>query len=166
MEQALGLPQVTVGYTNQTLRGTYEVDGRPQTYGTGDRFQSVQAGVAIPLLRGAQKARVQAAQLQEQVAMANYQRYQAAAAAQLDELRVRLQEQQRRVQFYEQTGLPQAAVIVRLSQLSYKAGETTYSELLLNLERALSVRTAYLDAVLEHNQTVIDLDYLLGTAAQ
>lgn len=70
------------------------------------------------------------------------------------------------MQFYEQTGLPQAAVIVRLSQRAYKAGETNYSELLLNLERALSVRTAYLDAVLAHNQTAIDLDYLLGTAAQ
>ncbi|SHL96106.1 CusA/CzcA family heavy metal efflux RND transporter [Hymenobacter psychrotolerans] len=166
VEQAQGLPQVTVGYTNQSLRGTYEIDGQTSTYGTGDRFQSVQAGLAIPLLRGPQKARVQAAKLQEQVATTTYQRYQAEAAAQLDELRLRLQEQQRRVQFYEQTGLPQAAVIVRLSQRAYKAGETTYSELLLNLERALSVRTAYLDAVLQHNQTAIDLDYLLGTAAQ
>ncbi|GAB2796460.1 cobalt-zinc-cadmium resistance protein CzcA [Hymenobacter luteus] len=166
VEQAQGLPQVTVGYTNQSLRGTYEVDGQATTYGTGDRFQSVQAGVAIPLLRGPQKARVQAAKLQEQVATTTYQRYQAEAAAQLDELRLRLAEQQRRVQFYEQTGLPQAAVIVRLSQRAYKAGETTYSELLLNLERALTVRTAYLDAVLAHNQTAIDLDYLLGTAAQ
>ncbi len=166
LEQAQGLPQVTVGYTNQSLRGTYEVDGRPATYGTGDRFQSVQAGVAIPLLRGPQKARVQAAKLQEQVATTTYQRYQAEAAAQLDELRLRLTEQQRRVQFYEQTGLPQATVIVRLSQRAYKAGETTYSELLLNLERALGVRTAYLDAVLQHNQTAIDLDYLLGSAAR
>ena len=70
------------------------------------------------------------------------------------------------MQFYQQTGLPQAAVVVRLSQRAYKAGETTYSELLLNLERALSVRTAYLDAVLVHNQTVIDLEYLLGAPAQ
>ncbi|RPD43967.1 CusA/CzcA family heavy metal efflux RND transporter [Hymenobacter sediminis] len=166
LEQAQGLPQVSLGYTNQSLRGTYEVDGRAQTYGTGDRFQSVQAGVAIPLVRGPQKARVQAAKLQEQVATATYQRYRAQAAGQLDELRTRLQQQQRRVRFYEQTALPQATVIVRLSQLAYKAGETTYSELLLNLERALAVRTAYLDAVLQHNQTVIDLDYLLGTAAQ
>ncbi|TGE22558.1 CusA/CzcA family heavy metal efflux RND transporter [Hymenobacter metallicola] len=166
LEQAQGLPQVTVGYTNQSLRGTYEMDGQATTYGAGDRFQSVQAGLAIPLLRGPQKARVQAAKLQEQVATTTYRRYQAEAAAQLDELRLRLAEQQRRVQFYEQTGLPQADVIVRLSQRAYKAGETTYSELLLNLERALSVRTAYLDAVLQHNQTAIDLDYLLGTAAQ
>ncbi|MBX0293169.1 CusA/CzcA family heavy metal efflux RND transporter [Hymenobacter sp. HSC-4F20] len=166
VEKAQGLPQVSVGYTNQSLRGTYEIDGQATTYGTGDRFQSVQAGVAIPLLRGPQKARVQAAQLQEQVATATYQRYRAEAASQLEELRLRLQEQHQRVQFYEQTGLPQAAVIVRLSQRAYKAGETTYSELLLNLERALSVRTAYLDAVLQHNQTAIDLDYLLGATAQ
>ncbi|MDF7815526.1 MULTISPECIES: CusA/CzcA family heavy metal efflux RND transporter [Hymenobacter] len=166
VEQAAGLPQVTVGYTNQSLRGTYEVDGQATTYGAGDRFQSVQAGVAIPLLRGPQKARVQAARLQEQAAAATYQRYRAEVAAQLDELRLRLQEQQRRVQFYEQTGLPQAEVIVRLSQRAYKAGETTYSELLLNLERTLRVRTAYLDAVLAHNQTTIELEYLLGTPAQ
>ncbi|QNE42286.1 CusA/CzcA family heavy metal efflux RND transporter (plasmid) [Hymenobacter sp. NBH84] len=166
VEQAQALPQLTVGYTNQSLRGTYEIEGKTSTYGAGDRFQSVQAGIAIPLLRGPQKARVQAAKLQEQVATTAYQRYQAEAAAQLDELRLRLQEQRQRVQFYEQTGLPQAAVIVRLSQRAYKAGETTYSELLLNLERALSVRTAYLDAVLEHNQTAIDLEYLLGAAAQ
>jgi len=165
LEQAQGLPQLSLGYTNQSLRGSYDVEGQTRTYGTADRFQSVQAGVAVPLLRGPHKARVQAARLQEQAAAANYQRYLAAAAAQLDELRTRLQEQRRRVQFYEQTALPQAAVIVRLSQLAYKAGETTYSELLLNLERALGVRTAYLDAVLQHNQTAIDLDYLLGTAA-
>jgi cobalt-zinc-cadmium resistance protein CzcA len=163
VEQAQGLPQVTVGYTNQSLRGTYEIDGQARTYSGGDRFQSVQAGLAVPLLRGPQKARVQAAKLQEQVATANYQRYRAEAAAQLDELRVRLQEQRQRVRFFEQTGLPQAAIIVRLSQRAYKAGETTYSELLLNLERALSVRTAYLDAVLQHNQTTIDLEHLLGT---
>ncbi|MBC6612406.1 CusA/CzcA family heavy metal efflux RND transporter [Hymenobacter sp. BT507] len=166
VEQAAGLPQVTVGYTNQSLRGTYEVDGRMTTYGAGDRFQGVQAGVAIPLLRGPLKARVQAARLQEQAAASTYQRYRAEVAAQLEELRLRLQAQQQRVQFYEQTGLPQAAVIVRISQLAYKAGETTYAELLLNLERALRVRTAYLDAVLAHNQTAIDLEYLLGTPAQ
>ena len=166
LEQARGLPAVTVGYTNQSLRGTYEENGRTDTYGPTDRFSSVQAGVAIPLLRGPQRARVQAARLQEQVATVSYRRYQAEAAAQLDELHTRLEEQQRRIAFYEQTALPQADVIVRLSQLAYKAGETTYSELLLNLERALGVRTAYLDAVLQHNQTIIDLDYLLGTAAQ
>ena len=68
--------------------------------------------------------------------------------------------------YYEQTGLPQAAVIVRLSTRAFKAGEMGYSEYLLNLDRALKLRTAYLDTLLAHNQTSIELDYLLGDGAQ
>ena len=162
LEQAQGLPTVSLGYNNMSIRGPYDTGGGVREYGLGDRFHSVQAGVAIPVLRRPQRARVQAARLREQAATATYQRYRAEATARLDELQTRLAQQQQRVQFYEQTGLPQAAIIVRLSQRAYKAGETTYAVLLQNLERALAVRTAYLDALLAHNQTVIDLDYLLG----
>ena len=162
LEQAQGLPTISLGYNNMSIRGPYDAGGNVRDYGLGDRFHSVQAGVALPVLRGPQRARVQAARLREQAATATYQRYRAEATARLDELQTRLAQQQQRVQFYEQTGLPQAAVIVRLSQRAYKAGETTYAVLLQNLERALAVRTAYLDALLSYNQTVIDLDYLLG----
>jgi cobalt-zinc-cadmium resistance protein CzcA len=162
LTRAAGLPNVTLGYTNQSLRGTYTEAGSSVSYGVGDRFSSVQAGVAVPLVRGPQRARVQAARLQEQAAAATYQRYRIEATANLEELQLRLQQQRQRVQFYEQTGLPQAAIIVRLSQRAYKAGETTYAVLLQNLERALGVRTAYLDALLQHNQTSIELEYLLG----
>ena len=162
LAQAQGLPTISLGYNNMSIRGPYDAGRGVRDYGLGDRFHSVQAGVAIPVLRGPQRARVRAARLREQAATATYQRYRAEATARLDELRTRLTQQQQRVQFYEQTGLPQAAVIVRLSQRAYKAGETTYAVLLQNLERALAVRTAYLDALLGYNQTVIDLDYLLG----
>ena len=168
-EQALGLPSFTLGYFNQSLIGPQTVGGvggPERYYGGSDRFQGVTAGVALPLLRGPQKARVQAARLQEQVAQTQARRYQAELAARVEELQARRQELVERVQFYEQTGLPQAAVIVRLSTRAFKAGEMGYSEYLLNLDRALQLRTAHLDALLAHNQTIIELDYLLGTAAQ
>ncbi|WP_375435002.1 CusA/CzcA family heavy metal efflux RND transporter [uncultured Hymenobacter sp.] len=168
-EQAQGLPNFTLGYFNQSLIGPQTVGGLggpERYYGGSDRFQGVTAGVALPLLRGPQKARVQAARLQEKVARTQAQRYQAELAARVDELQARRQELVERVQFYEQTGLPQAAVIVRLSTRAFQAGEMGYSEYLLNLDRALQLRTAHLDALLAHNQTIIELDYLLGTAAQ
>ncbi|WP_310393443.1 CusA/CzcA family heavy metal efflux RND transporter [Hymenobacter sp.] len=168
-EQAQGLPGFTLGYFNQSLIGPQTVGGvggPERYYGGGDRFQGVTAGVALPLRRGPQKARVQAARLQEQVAQTQAQRYQAELAARLDELQVRRRELVERVQFYESTGLPQAAVIVRLSTRAFKAGEMGHSEYLLNLDRALKLRTAHLDALLAHNQIIIALDYLLGGAAQ
>ncbi|MGI4734546.1 MAG: CusA/CzcA family heavy metal efflux RND transporter [Janthinobacterium lividum] len=162
--RAASLPEFTVGYFNQSIIGYQRLDaaGTESYFGPGARFQGVQAGVAVPLLRGPQKARVQAARLQEQVAQAGYDRYRAEIAGQLDELLARRREQQQRLAYFEATALPQAAVITRLSTLGYKAGETGYSEYLLNLERARRLRLDYLDALLQHNQTVIELEYLLG----
>jgi cobalt-zinc-cadmium resistance protein CzcA len=166
-EKAQGLPTLSLGYFNQSLIGPQTiggVGGPERYYGAGSRFQGVQAGVAVPLWLGPQRARVRGALLQEQVAAATYARQQAELAARLDELRARLTEQQQRLRFYEQTGLPQAAVIVRLSSRAFKAGEVGYAEHLLNLNRALGLRTAHVQALLDHNQTVIELDYLLGAA--
>jgi cobalt-zinc-cadmium resistance protein CzcA len=162
--QAAGLPEFTVGYFNQSIIGFQRLDanGTERYYDGGARFQGVQAGVAAPLWRRPQKARVQSARLQEQVAQAGYDRYRAELAGRFDELRARRAEQQQRLRFFTQTALPQATVITRLATIAYKAGETGYSEYLLNLERARRLRLDYLDALLQNNQTVIELDYLLG----
>jgi cobalt-zinc-cadmium resistance protein CzcA len=162
--RAAGLPEFTVGYFNQSIIGYQRLDagGTERYFGPGARFQGVQAGVAVPVLRGPQKARVQAARLQEQVAQAGYDRYRAEIAGQLDELLARRREQQQRLAYFEATALPQAAIITRLSTIGYKAGETGYSEYLLNLERARRLRLDYLDALLQHNQTIIELEFLLG----
>ncbi|UOR00144.1 CusA/CzcA family heavy metal efflux RND transporter (plasmid) [Hymenobacter sp. 5317J-9] len=165
VEQAAGLPEFTVGYFNQSIIGYQRLDaaGTERYFGGGSRFQGVQAGVAVPLWRRPQKARVQAARLQEQVAQVGFDRYRAELAGQLDELLLRRTEQQQRLAYFESTALPQATVITRLSTIAYKAGETGYSEYLLNLERARRLRLDYLDALLQHNQTVIELEYLLGS---
>ena len=161
--QAQGKPGFSVGYFNQSIIGPQLVDGTTRTYGAGDRFQGVQATVAVPLVPGPQKARVQAARLQEQVAQTGLSRYQAELAGRLDELLTQRAELQQRLRFYEQTGLPQAAVITRVATKAFKAGENGYSEYLLNLDRAQRLRLDYLDALLQHNQAIIELDYLLST---
>ncbi|NVO31870.1 CusA/CzcA family heavy metal efflux RND transporter [Hymenobacter lapidiphilus] len=161
--QAQGKPGFSLGYFNQSLIGPQLVDGATRNYGAGDRFQGVQATVAVPLIQGPQKARVQAARLQEKVAQTGYARYQAELAGRVETLLLQLAEQQQCLQFYEQTGLPQAAVITRIATKAFKAGENGYTEYLLNLDRALRLRTDYLDALLQHNQTVIELDYLLSS---
>ncbi|MGI4734148.1 MAG: CusA/CzcA family heavy metal efflux RND transporter [Janthinobacterium lividum] len=162
--RAAGLPEFTVGYFNQSIIGYQRLDaaGTESYFGPGTRFQGVQAGVAVPLWRRPQKGRVQAARLQEQVAQAGYDRYRAELAGRLDELLARRREQQQRLAYFEATALPQAAIITRLSTIGYKAGETGYSEYLLNLERARRLRLDYLNALLQHNQSVIELEYLLG----
>jgi cobalt-zinc-cadmium resistance protein CzcA len=162
--QAAGLPEFTVGYFNQSIVGYQRLDaaGTERYFGRGTRFQGVQAGVAVPLWRAPHKARVQAARLQEQMAQVEADRYLAQLTGQVDELVARRAEYEQRLAYFQTTALPQATVITRLATLAYKAGETGYSEYLLNLERARRLRLDYLDALLQHNQTVIELEYLLG----
>ena len=163
LERARGLPELSVGYFNQSLRGPQELDnGTTRFYSGATRFQGVQAGVSVPLWRRPLRARVQAAGLQEQVAAAAYERARAALTGRLDVLRLRRAEALRRVAFYETTGLPQAAIIERLSTRGFRAGETGYAEYLLSLDRARRLRLDYVDALLTLNQMVIELDYLLG----
>jgi len=160
--QAQGKPGLSVGYFNQSIIGPQVVDGVTRTYDSGDRFQGVQATVSVPLIPGPQRARVQAARLQEKVAQTSLTRYQAELAGRVEALLTQRAEQQQRLQFYAQTGLPQAAIITRVATKAFRAGENGYTEYLLNLDRALRLRTDYLDALLQHNQTVIELDYLLS----
>ena len=43
------MPDLSIGYFNQSIRGIQDVDGVPKTFGSGDRFTGVQAGIALPL---------------------------------------------------------------------------------------------------------------------
>ncbi len=163
LEKAKGLPELSVGYFNQSLRGPQELDnGTTRFYAGATRFQGVQAGVSVPLWRRPLRARVQAAGLYEQVAAAAYERARAALTGRLDALRLRRTEALRRVAFYQNTGLPQAAVIERLSTRGFRAGETGYAEYLLSLDRARRLRLDAVDALLALNQISVEIDYLLG----
>ncbi|RAK63974.1 CusA/CzcA family heavy metal efflux RND transporter [Hymenobacter edaphi] len=155
-------PELGLTYLNQSLRGSLQYKGAERFYGPGDRFQAAQLSLSVPLLTRPYKARAEAARLQTLAAEAAYRRRVAEVAAAQATLLERLREQQARMQFYQQTGLPQAALILRLASKGWRAGEMPFAEYLLHAERAQRLRTDYLDAVLAYNQTVLEVEYLLG----
>ncbi|GAB3831314.1 CusA/CzcA family heavy metal efflux RND transporter [Hymenobacter jeollabukensis] len=155
-------PELGLTYLNQSLRGNIQYKGTERFYGPADRFQAAQLSLSVPLLTRPYKAREQAARLQTLAAEAAYRRRVAEVAASQAALLNRLREQQERMQFYQQTGLPQAALILRLASKGWRAGEMPFAEYLLHAERAQRLRTDYLDAVLAYNQTVLEVEYLLG----
>ncbi|MCC3158023.1 CusA/CzcA family heavy metal efflux RND transporter [Hymenobacter sp. 15J16-1T3B] len=155
-------PELGLTYLNQSLRGNIQYKGTERFYGPGDRFQAAQLSLSVPLLTRPYKAREEAARLQTLAAEAAYRRRVAEVAASQAALLNRLREQQARMQFYQQTGLPQAALILRLASKGWRSGEMPFAEYLLHAERAQRLRTDYLDAVLAYNQTVLEVEYLLG----
>ncbi|WP_400192230.1 CusA/CzcA family heavy metal efflux RND transporter [Hymenobacter sp. B81] len=155
-------PELGLTYLNQSFRGNVLYQGAERFYGPGNRFQAAQLSLSVPLWTRPYKAREEAARLQQLAAQEAYRRRVAEVAAGQTALLTRLREQQQRLRFYQQTGLPQAALIQRLAGKGWRAGEMPFAEFLLHAERAQRLRIDYLDAVLAYNQTVLELEYLLG----
>ncbi len=75
LEQSRALPDFSIGYFSQTMRGTQEINGLPRIFGDGDRFTGIQAGMAIPLWLSPYSAKIKAAKIKEQVAILNERNY-------------------------------------------------------------------------------------------
>ncbi|WP_347158677.1 CusA/CzcA family heavy metal efflux RND transporter [Pontibacter chitinilyticus] len=162
-EQAKLLPDLLLGYYNQSIKGVQTVDGVEQSYTSADRFSAVQVGVGVPLFFGAQRARVQAAKIQEQVAQNTLQAGQLRLETQLRKAVAQYQLAKQTVDYYESTAMPSATSTIQTADMQFRNGEINYLDYVLLLNQAISLQTAYLDAVRDYNQSILEINTLTGT---
>ena len=162
VEQARLKPDFTVGLFSQTLIGNQLLNGQELYFGPGYRFQGGQLGISVPLLGQAQKARINAARIGEQIAQAELQNQQFTLNQQVMQA-VQQYEQFRDVlTYYEQNGLSQAGLIQTNARRAFSGGDIGYVEFSLALQQALTIRANYLDLLNQYNQSVLYINYLLG----
>jgi heavy metal efflux system protein len=162
VEQSRILPDFSIGYFSQTMRGTQTVNGTDVTFGAGDRFTGIQAGISIPLWTAPYVAKAKAARYREQSVMADAEQ----ASVTLHNAYLNAVDEYKKysgsIDYYESQALHEADIIISQSTLSYKAGSLDYIEYVLTLNRALEIKQNYLDALNDYNQTIISIDYLTG----
>jgi cobalt-zinc-cadmium resistance protein CzcA len=156
------LPDLSIGYFSQTMIGAQEVDGITQNFGSGDRFQGVQAGITLPIVFGPSISKIKAARLKEQVATTEAEYYRRSLELSYRSMLEEYGKYSASVDYYEQQAVPEADLIISQSTLSYKAGAIDYIEYVAMLRRALEIRQNYLDALNNCNHSVISLDYITG----
>ncbi|GEO05484.1 acriflavine resistance protein B [Adhaeribacter aerolatus] len=154
-------PDFSLGVTSQTIQGFQNITGTEQFYGMGQRFHSVEVGVGIPIVSRAQRARVQAARLQTQVAAAQYQNQRLLLQTELQGLSQEYARHQQTLRYYEEKALPQASLIIEYATKGFRLGETPYTEYIQNIAQAQRIRLQYLEVVSQFNQAVIQLEYHL-----
>ena len=162
LERSRALPDFNVGYFSQTMQGTQEVNGVPRTFGSGDRFTGIQAGIAIPIWFASYSSKAKAAKIREQVASANAGYYSKTLSGNYQSLLDELNKYKSSVDYYETQAVPEATLIIDQSTRSYKAGALDYLDYVLSLSRALSIRQNYLDAINSYNQTIISIELITG----
>jgi cobalt-zinc-cadmium resistance protein CzcA len=151
-----------VGLFSQTLTGNQLIDGQELYFGPGYRFHGGQVGISLPLLGQAQKARINAARIGEQIAQTELQQQQFALTQQVTQAVQQYEQYRTALAYYEQNGLTQAGLIQNNARRAFSSGDIGYVEFSLALQQALTIRSNYLDLLNEYNQSVLYINYLLG----
>lgn len=148
-EKAKGQPSFNVGVNAQSL------DKQTQFY-----YGSV--GINIPIFKNGVKARTQAAKYETDIAKKELDRNQQEISTLFLQQNQLQQQNLQQVKYYQTEGLPMAESIINAAQRSYKAGDIGYIEYIQNIKDAIRIKTDYLTAINNYNQTIIQLNYLLN----
>ena len=162
LEKSKLLPDLSIGYFSQTIRGEQTVNGVPRTFGSGDRFTGIQAGVAVPLWFGSNAAKIKAARLQEKVSQFSAENYSKSLLGNYNSLLGEYAKYNNSLNYYEKQAVPEADLIIDQASKSYKAGAIDYLDYIQSLSRALSIKQNYLDALNNYNQTIVSIEFITG----
>ncbi|MBI5538643.1 MAG: CusA/CzcA family heavy metal efflux RND transporter [Bacteroidia bacterium] len=146
------MPDLSVGYFNQSNKDL----------SSGYRFTGVQFGVAVPILFFSQSAKIKASKINEQIAQNNYEYYNSAIQGEFQTLLQEYLKLKSSIEYYETNAIPQSDLIIKQSGKSYVAGDINYVEYVLNLDKALEIKSNYLLTLSKYNQSIIDIDRMLG----
>ena len=162
VEKARSGPDFTVGYFNQSIIGSQNINGQDQFFNGGKRFQGVSAGIALPLFFKPFSSRIKAAKIEKEVASSQYNLFQTNLQGQYNQAYQELLKNSRSIDYYKKNALPNADLILKQSQIAFKNGEIGYVEYLQGLRTHSEIHLNYLQAVNQYNQSVYTLQYLMG----
>lgn len=149
VEKARAQPSFNLGVNSQSLDKQ-----SPFYYGS--------VGINIPLFKNGVKARTQAAKIETEIARKEFDKSQQEISTLFVQQSQLQQQYLQQVRYYQTEGLSMAESIINAAQRSYKAGDIGYIEYIQNIKDAITIKTDYLVALNNYNQTIVQLNYLLN----
>ncbi|SHJ46570.1 Outer membrane protein TolC [Reichenbachiella agariperforans] len=164
VQKAQLLPDITLGYFNQSLIGTGRtLQGGQTNYTASDRFDGFSVGLAIPIFSSkSQIAQVKAAEMKQQTTAAQLEAQTHALQGQLEALLQQYQKYRASLDYYGQNALPQSDLILAQAQKGFESGSIGYIEYIQGLNTALNIKFNYLETLNLFNQTLIQIEWISG----
>ena len=150
VERNRWLPDIVLGFDNQTFGGSNK------------RYSAFSVGLAIPLFPGGNRAKVQASRINEQAARTNADYARTQVQGRLQQCLQECRKQAGTVEYYRTQAVPQAEMIVENSNESFRNGEISYTQHVMNLALANDIATDYLESIYQYNLAVIEAETLSG----
>lgn len=162
VERSRSGPDFSIGYFNQSLIGTQNINGQDVFYTGGKRFQGISAGISIPLFFKPFASRIKVAKIDKQLAESEYVLSQTDLRGRYEQAYQDLIKNSKSTGYYENSALPNANLILKQAQIAFQAGEIGYVEYLQALRTYSDIRFNYLAAINQYNQSIYTLQYLKG----
>lgn len=157
LQRSLLLPDLFAGYSNTSIRGV----GADNSYYTASyRFQSVQAGIGLPLFFGSQKNKISAMRIEQQITENNI----AAGTLQIQiRYKKALEEYQtasKAVEYYEANANKNADETLNAANMQYKSGNINYLEWVMLVNQVTATKAEYLNALKKLNNSIVEINYI------
>ena len=162
LEIAQTLPDFKVGYFNQSLIGSQNVNGSEVYFDGSKRFTGFNVGIAIPLTFFSNTAKIKSLELQKQSVEKAADNAKLQLQAQLKNAFQQYNQNLSRFTYYKTQALPNAALIISTAKLGFSSGGIGYVEYLQALQTATDVELNYLQSVNQLNQSIININFLIN----
>jgi len=162
MEKSRIMPDLLVGGFVQSLTGIQNINGQDVFYSRSKQFTGFQLGLSIPLWIKPNLARASAAAFQEESMRKKAQQYEVTLAGNFEQALRELDKNTATINYYETSALQNAELILSQSRKAFHAGEVSYIEYLQSLKISIGIKSNYLQALNQYNQSIVTLEFLLG----
>jgi cobalt-zinc-cadmium resistance protein CzcA len=156
------LPDITIGYVNQTLVGVHSVDASTdKVFDQSSRFQAGQVGLQIPLFFGAsrKKSQVLTSELNQNELNGNYAKHelQSTYLSLLGNYFSLLES----LNMYDSQLIPQIKIMNDQGKIMLESGEISMIEFLQTKQAIIDIEMKYINLKSEINTTVHQLNWFV-----
>ena len=116
----------------------------------------------IPLFGGAQKAKIKASKILENIADNEYQNLKKTQNNQYKTLLFQHQNNFEKMAYFEKLALPSATLIEKTADKQFINGNINYLEWTILINQSITIKNNYIETVFTNNQTITELNYLLS----
>lgn len=160
-EKSKLLPSLNAGFNSTTIIGWQATgQGTEQYFGSGRRFNSVTAGVGVPLFARAQRSRINAANVQSLQRMQELDATRQQLNADLANAISVYGRYNELLASYRNTLMRNAESVISTATNKLNAGEIGYLNWVILVNHAIQIRSEYFDNVQQMNNAAIEIERL------
>ena len=111
---------------------------------------------------GAQKAKIEASKIGERLSQNELEREMEDLKKQLKSTLNQYNKSLEKLDYYEETALPNAEIIIKTANLQFLNGAISYLDWVMLVNQSIAIKSNYIDTILTHNKSVIQINYLIS----